>query len=168
MADRQPVVPARDRDATGRPRNARPRDSLGRPLPRVGSEPAQAPLDDPPLPPAQAIAHADELLREARPFTAHEVLEAVWHVAPAEERRYWQGLAQIAVGLTHAQRGNAVGAVALLTRGADRIARHVGETYGVDVQLLVETCSQLADRIRREGLEAIRPGDFVLQLGARS
>ncbi|WP_211882206.1 DUF309 domain-containing protein, partial [Pseudarthrobacter albicanus] len=44
------------------------------------------------------------------PFAAHEVLEARWKAGPAEERNLWQGLAQICVGLTHAARGNSVGA----------------------------------------------------------
>jgi hypothetical protein len=64
---------------------------------------------------------ADELLRAGRPFHAHEVLEASWKSGPAGERDLWQGLAQIAVGLTHAHRGNARGAVTLLTRGAERV-----------------------------------------------
>ena len=47
----------RDRDATGRARNARPRDGLGRPLPRgeLGSE--RVP-DDLVLPPQQSLAEA--------------------------------------------------------------------------------------------------------------
>ncbi len=70
---------------------------------------------------AEAAALADRLLRDGRPFHAHEVLEAAWKSGPAGERDLWQGLAQIAVGLTHARRGNARGAVALLTRGAERV-----------------------------------------------
>jgi hypothetical protein len=64
---------------------------------------------------------ADELLRTGRPFHAHEVLEASWKSAAPDERDLWQGLAQVAVGLTHAHRGNARGAVTLLRRGADRV-----------------------------------------------
>ncbi|HEY5820904.1 MAG TPA: DUF309 domain-containing protein, partial [Propionibacteriaceae bacterium] len=37
----------------------------------------------------------------------------------------WQGLAQLAVGLTHVLRGNPAGARTLLTRGRDRIERYV-------------------------------------------
>ena len=70
---------------------------------------------------AEAAVLADQLLRDGRPFYAHEVLEAAWKSGPAEERDLWQGLAQIAVGLTHARRGNARGAVALLRRGAERV-----------------------------------------------
>jgi len=113
----------RDRDPAGRPRNARPRDGLGRPLDRAddpGSEADRIP-DDLVITGAEAAALADRLLRDGRPFHAHEVLEAAWKSGPAGERDLWQGLAQIAVGLTHARRGNARGAVALLSRGAERV-----------------------------------------------
>jgi hypothetical protein len=113
----------RDRDPAGRPRNARPRDGLGRPLDRAddpGSGADRIP-DDLVITGAEAAALADRLLRDGRPFHAHEVLEAAWKSGPASERDLWQGLAQIAVGLTHARRGNVRGAVALLSRGADRV-----------------------------------------------
>ena len=115
----------RDRDPAGRPRNARPRDALGRPLDRSAPEADQARVpDDLTITGPEAARLADQLLREGRPFHAHEVLEAAWKSAPPCERDLWQGLAQIAVGLTHARRGNANGAAALLRRGAQRIRSH--------------------------------------------
>jgi hypothetical protein len=113
----------RDRDPAGRPRNARPRDALGRPLPRAASPDAGQPRipDDLALTGHDAARLADQLLRAGRPFHAHEVLEASWKTGPQQERDLWQGLAQAAVGLTHAHRGNARGAVALLRRGAARV-----------------------------------------------
>jgi uncharacterized protein len=126
----------RDRDATGRARNARPRDALGRPLPRdaVGVQPVPDDLD---LGPDETLAEAQRLLDEGRAFAAHEVLEARWKAAPDGQRDFWQGLAQLAVGLTHVQRGNLQGAAALLSRGSDRVASYAGrpdaQTYGVDV-----------------------------------
>ena len=111
---------SRDRDPSGRPRNSRPRDALGRPQRRGAA--GEPPIPDmPALPPSAALAEAQRLIDAGRPFHAHEVLEATWKAAPAPERGLWQGLAQLAVGLTHARRGNAKGAVALLRRGADRI-----------------------------------------------
>ncbi len=50
----------------------------------------------------------------------------------AGERDLWQGLAQIAVGLTHAMRGNTVGATKLLRRGAGRVANYTGDAHGID------------------------------------
>ena len=111
---------SRDRDPAGKPRNARPRDALGRPLPRAEAGLAAIP-DDLVLAGPDAARLADELLHAGRPFHAHEVLEASWKSAPPDERDLWQGLAQVAVGLTHAHRGNARGAVTLLRRGADRV-----------------------------------------------
>jgi hypothetical protein len=158
--------PQRDRDAAGRPRNARLRDEFGRPKPRTGRERLQAPDDAAALPPSDGLARAEDLLAQGNPFHAHEVLEAIWHVAPAEERRFWQGLAQVAVGLTHAQRDNQVGAVTLLRRGSDAVARHAGDDHGVDIRAVVDACTQLADRIERDGLAGVQAADLVVRLTA--
>ena len=81
--------------------------------------------DDLRLTPAEAVQLAQRLIDEGRPFHAHEVFESVWKSSPTAQRDLWQGLAQIAVGLTHARRGNGRGAVALLRRGAAAVGRYV-------------------------------------------
>src|SRR4051794_30546534 len=113
----------RERDSSGRPLNARPRDGLGRPLPR-GSQGIERIPDGLVLPPEESLAQAQRLIDSDRPFHAHEVLEGTWKAAPPTERELWQGLAQLAVGLTHALRGNPTGAVAVLSRGRARIAQY--------------------------------------------
>jgi hypothetical protein len=134
----------RDRDTAGRARNARPRDGLGRPLPR-GAEGVERVPDDLVLPPLESLAEAQRLLDAGRPFHAHEVLEGTWKAAPPDERDLWQGLAQLAVGLTHRARGNAAGAATLLRRGAARIAPYADRSpYGVDVAGLVAAAEALA------------------------
>lgn len=105
----------------------RARDALGRPLPH--GEPGVEPVSEVALPPEQALTYAQALLDQGRAFSAHEVLEAVWKAAPAGERDLWQALAQLCVGVTHSQRGNRVGAVRLLRRGADRLPADL--PYGV-------------------------------------
>ena len=174
----------RDRDPAGRPRNARPRDGLGRPLDRAddpGSGADRIP-DDLVITGAEAAALADRLLRDGRPFHAHEVLEAAWKSGPASERDLWQGLAQIAVGLTHARRGNARGAVALLSRGADRVRGYQDEAgsqdgagsragglpaggrlaspFGMNVAMFLAAADDLAARIERDGLDEIPLADL--------
>ena len=144
----------RDRDPAGRARNARPRDALGRPLPRGAAGDERIP-DDLALPPGEALRLAQQLLDDGRPFHAHEVLEASWKTAPPAERDLWQGLAQIAVGLTHARRGNARGAAALLRRGAGRVAGYAGAApHGIDAATVCEVARDAAVRIEREGLAA--------------
>src|ERR1700676_5519851 len=108
-------VAERDRDESGRPRSTRPRDALGRPLPQ-GSQGVPRIPDDLELPPAETLAYAQDLLDRGMAFNAHEVLEAAWKNGPHDERMLWQGLAQLAVGITHVQRGNVKGAISLLRR----------------------------------------------------
>jgi hypothetical protein len=138
----------RERDEAGRPRNARPRDGLGRPLPRGDAGVVRVP-DDLVLSPADSLVEAQRLLDEGMPFHAHEVLEATWKAAPDAERDLWQGLAQLAVGQTHALRGNSSGAATLLRRGADRVSGYVDEPpYGIDVTGLLEWAGSLAARLK--------------------
>lgn len=137
----------RERDQTGRPRNARPRDELGRPLPRGESGVAGVP-EDLVLSPQDSLIEAQRLLDDGRPFHAHEVLEAAWKTAPDAERALWQGLAQLAVGLTHALRGNRVGAASVLRRGADRISGYAdGPPHGIDVAGLADWARSLSGRL---------------------
>ena len=135
----------RDRDESGRPRSARPRDSLGRPLP-YGSEGAPRIPDDLELAPAETLAYAQDLLDRGLAFSAHEVLEAAWKNGPDDERMLWQGLAQLAVGITHAQRGNVKGATSLLRSASARLA-HADRPgrHGIDVAGLADFADALID-----------------------
>ena len=134
----------RDRDPEGRARNARPRDALGRPLP-YGEPGRSAPRRASSGRRTQALEEAQALLDAGRPFHAHEVLEDAWKSAPDAERQLWRGLAQLAVGLTHAMRGNARGAATLLDRGAGNIAPYAAvPPHGIDVAGLVAWARGLA------------------------
>ncbi len=137
----------RDRDPAGRARNARPRDQLGRPLP-YGSAGVERVPDDLVLPPLPALVEAQRLLDAGLPFHAHEVLEGTWKAAPEAERDLWQGLAQLAVGLTHVLRGNPAGARTLLERGRARIAGYAADPpYAVDVAGLTRWATGVLGRL---------------------
>ena len=132
------------------------------------------------LPPAEAVRLAQRLIDDGRPFHAHEVLEATWKAAPADERALWKGLAQIAVGLTHARRGNARGAVTLLRRGASAVADFRGSqgtgqdpadpaaggmrSAGLDLDIILAATTGLADVIATRGLDAVPPADIRIPL----
>lgn len=123
--------------------------------------------DDLVVSPAEAAEFGGRLLAEGSPFHAHEVFEAAWKSISGPERELWRGLAQIAVGLTHARRGNARGAVALLRRGADRVAGFA--TGEVDAALLdphwvAAQAANLARRIERDGLTGVAAADLRLKL----
>jgi len=133
----------RPRDPEGRPRNDRPRDSLGRPL-APGSAGVDPIPDDPWLSDADTVARARELLDDGRAFAAHEVFEAAWKNAADEpSRQLWRGLAQLMVGVTHAQRGNVVGARRLLERGQATL-EGLTTVNGVDVVEWIDVAKTLS------------------------
>lgn len=135
----------RDRDEAGRPRSGRPRDALGRPLPH-GSDGVPRIPDELRLPPAETLGYAQDLLDQGLAFNAHEVLEAAWKNGPDVEQALWQGLAQLAVGITHIQRGNVRGAITVLRRASSRLAQGDRPApHGIDAAGLVDYAADLVD-----------------------
>ncbi|WP_055564669.1 DUF309 domain-containing protein [Streptomyces atriruber] len=145
----------RDRDEEGRARNQRPRDGLGRPLP-YGSDGVPRQPEGVVRTPEESVSEAQALLDAGHPFHAHEVFEDAWKSGPEVERELWQGLAQLAVGLTHSARGNTKGGARLLLRGAGAVAgwsTRAGQDrpYGMGVAELVSWAEALAEVLEREG-----------------
>ncbi len=76
-----------------------------------------------------------------RPFSAHEVFEARWKAGPEAERDLWQGMAQLCVGITHAERGNRTGALRLAGRARGRLQSYRGTDgpdYGLPLEELID------------------------------
>lgn len=146
----------RDRDTTGRARNARPRDGLGRPLP-YGADGVERQPEGLVRSPEETVTEAQALLDAGKPFHAHEVFEDAWKSGPEGERTLWRGLAQLAVGLTHAARGNTTGGARLLRRGAGAVeewaAGAAGRTrpHELDLAELASWARELASVVEREG-----------------
>jgi hypothetical protein len=161
--------PARDRDPRGRARNARPRDELGRPLAHAADVHHDVPRipDDLAVTPAEAAELGGRLLADGHPFHAHEVFESAWKSTPAPDRELWRGLAQIAVGLTHARRGNARGAAALLRRGAAHVRQYPANDVGVAAAAVAARAEDIAARVERGGLAAVAESDLRLSLRER-
>jgi hypothetical protein len=115
----------------------RPRDGLGRPLPRGATGVERMP-EGVERTPDEALTEAQRLLDDGLPFHAHEVLEDAWKATTGPERELWRGLAQLAVGVTHAARGNPRGAATLLDRAARNLTPFAADApHGVDVAGLV-------------------------------
>jgi hypothetical protein len=122
----------------------RPRDPFGRPLPGDAGAPAEP--DPQPLPPEETLQVAQALLDDGRAFRAHEVFEARWKAVDGAERDLWRGLAQLAVGITHAQRGNPRGCAALLRRAAATLAPWDDQKpYGVEIAAVRGWAAAAAD-----------------------
>jgi len=118
-----------------------------------------------PVTPEWAVATAQQLLDDGSPFHAHEVLEAAWKSAVPAERDLWQGLAQLAVGLTHARRGNARGAATLLRRGSARLDAYLGTVpHGIDVAGVTAQATELAANVEQHGTASLAPAELRLRL----
>ena len=78
-----------------------------------------------------------ELFNAAEFFEAHEVLADVWRAAPEPERKFLQGLIQVAVALHHHSRGNVVGCRSLLARAQRNLSGYPAQHGGLDVAALL-------------------------------
>ena len=65
-----------------------------------------------------------ELFNRAAFFDAHEALEDVWRAAPESEKKFLQGLIQVAVALYHHGNGNSIGARSVLSRALRNLSRY--------------------------------------------
>lgn len=145
----------RDRDTEGRAHNARPRDGLGRPLP-YGTPGVERQPEGVVRTPEETVREAQRLLDAGMPFHAHEVFEDAWKSGPDGERELWRGLAQLAVGLTHAARGNATGGARLLRRGAAALEAYgTAGAHGIGVGALAGWARELAARVEGVGAEPV-------------
>jgi hypothetical protein len=139
----------RDRNAEGRPENARPRDRFGAPRPRGEVDEMPGRVDPAAVcqTVSQALATAADLFDQQRFFEAHEFYEWAWKgpVTAAADRPFFKGMAQLAVGYCHTQRGNAPGARALLQRGIDHLAPFGPAHHGVDVEGAIADARRFAE-----------------------
>ena len=153
MSATTPRYPDRDRNAEGKAENRRPRDRFGAPLPRDAVD-EMAHRDEPEDvvdTQQEALTRAIELFDAERFFETHEFAEYIWkheELDPAD-RDFWKGVAQVAVGCCHVQRGNATGAVTLLHRAADYLRQYDSPRLGVDPDALIALAGRVAARVER-------------------
>ena len=63
-----------------------------------------------------------EAFRAGRYFEAHEEWERLWREASGEDRRFLQGLIQLAAALVHLERGRTAPAARLLSLSREKLA----------------------------------------------
>ena len=73
------------------------------------------------------------LFNAAAFYEAHEVLEDVWRATSGPEKKFLQGLIQLAVALHHHSTGNLRGARSLLARSARNLKAYPAEFHGIAV-----------------------------------
>jgi len=80
-----------------------------------------------------------EEFNQGRFFEAHELWEEAWGEAEGEEKRFYQGLVQIAAGCHKLSLAQYSGARKLLDRGQQVLREFPPDYAGIDVVFLLET-----------------------------
>ncbi len=99
---------------------------------------------------AQRFDRAVALFNAGAYFEAHEDWEALWHEADGSERRWLQGLIQLAAAFVHFERGFfARGFANLMAEALAKLAPYDGPSWHVDLEQLNEAIRPWAEHARR-------------------
>lgn len=88
------------------------------------------------------LARGIALFNRSEFFDAHEVLEDVWRAAPADQKKYFQGLVQTAVAFHHFSTGNRIGMRSVMQRAMGNLEGCPAEFHAVNVALLRKSVAQ--------------------------
>ncbi len=94
-------------------------------------------------------------------YACHDTLEALWIEAIEPDKRFYQGVLQVAVGCYHLTNLNWRGAVILMGEGLRRLNDYPEDYSGIDVDDLMEQTQQLLETLQITGVENIE--SFVAQ-----
>lgn len=104
------------------------------------------------------IARGVALFNDARFWEAHEEWEQLWLTAEGEDRRFLQGLIQLAAAYVHVQKGTFRGGVRLFDAALARLGASGPRRFGVEVASAMATASVHRERIASG--EAIDPREY--------
>ena len=95
-------------------------------------------------------------------YACHDTLEALWMDAIEPDKKFYQGVLQIAVACYHLHNRNWRGAVTLLGEGVGRLPYYQPVYAGIDVTQLIKNSRNLLTILQSIGIEGI--GNFVDRL----
>ena len=76
-------------------------------------------------------------------YACHDTLEAIWIEAPEADKKFYQGILQIAVALYHLGNKNLRGAVILLGEGSNRLRAYPGDYAQLDISDFIQQAIDL-------------------------
>lgn len=88
-------------------------------------------------------------------YACHDTLEAVWIEAIDPNKKFFQGILQVAVGLYHLGNQNWRGAVILIGEGMNRLQSYRPEYGSIDVEMFWEQTSQILKYLQAAGPDRI-------------
>ena len=91
-----------------------------------------------------------EEFNSRRFFEAHETWEEIWLTSPQPEKKFMQGIIQVAAAFHHHSRGNRRGTRSLLREGVAKLEQFPAVYRGLDIEALRNAA--------REWIEALAAG----------
>ena len=99
-------------------------------------------------------------------YACHDTLEALWMDSIDPDKKFYQGVLQIAVACYHLHNRNWRGAVTLLGEGIGRLPYYQPVYAGIDVTQLIQDSRNLLTTLQSIGIEGT--DDFVGRLAQDS
>jgi len=89
------------------------------------------------------------LFNEHNFFDAHEIWEDVWRETSGPEKKFLQGLIQVAVAFHHHSTGNVVGARSLMERAVRNLVNYPGAFGGIDLTSLLASLGEWQEALSK-------------------
>lgn len=105
--------------------------------------------------PPEAFWQGVEQFNQQEFYACHDTLEALWMEALEPQKRFYQGVLQIAVACYHLGNLNWRGAVILLGEGIGRLDNYQPVYEGIDVEALICESFALLKALQQSGQEQV-------------
>jgi len=96
-------------------------------------------------------------------YACHDTLEALWIESPEDDRKFYQGILQVAVGLYHLGNQNWRGAVILMGEGLNRLRTYPSDYAHLELEAFLMDVSELLTLLQTLGPE--KGGQLHLETG---
>jgi predicted metal-dependent hydrolase len=88
-------------------------------------------------------------------YACHDTLEALWIEAMEPEKKFYQGILQVAVGFYHLENHNWRGAAILLGEGMSRLQHYQPEFDEIDVTEFLEQTTVVLKLLQSTGADRV-------------
>ena len=100
-------------------------------------------------------------------YACHDTLEAIWIEAPEADKKFYQGILQIAVALYHLGNQNWRGGVILIGEGIYRLRSFPPDYAGLDIADFMAQASSLLSFLQQQGADNLPALQLTIGAGGR-